>query len=654
MPGTRPNRETATLRAPSETDELPRWDLTALYPGVDSAEFAAGFEQTLSDIDSLARQFDEVGVGGGDTISLDSTALAEFEHVLSALNLVEERLRSLQAYLYGTMTADTRDEQAQARFSQLQERSVALSTMHARFNAWVGRFPIGELVERSPIAAAHAYPLRTLHASARYLMSEAEEALAAELSPSSGAAWSRLHDNLTAQITAEVEIEGETRGLAMSEVRNLAMHPDRELRRRAYLAELAAWERNTLPIAAALNGIKGQVLTVQSRRGWADPLDETLFWSGIDAEILDAMVAEARAALPDFRRYMRLKAKVLGISELAWYDLFAPVGNSGRTWSWPDATAFITEQFAAYSGRLAGLARRAFTDNWIDAGPRPGKVGGAYCMWLLNDQSRILGNFSPGYDGVAMLAHELGHAYHNLNETGRTPLQRRTPMTLAETASTFCETVVKEAALVDADTGERLYILEQSLQGANQIVVDILSRFDFERAVFAGRRERDLSVNELNRLMLEAQDGTYGDGLAADARHQFMWAVKGHYYNAERSYYNFPYLFGMLFGLGLYDRYRTDPEGFPARYDALLASTGLASASDLAAQFDIDLRSRDFWRSSLDVIRADINRFEELAYSVEHVFGSVEPIHRPEDFEALSHIAKEEKARRTMNKLAES
>jgi oligoendopeptidase F len=258
------------------------------------------------------------------------------------------------------------------------------------------------------------------------------------------------------------------------------------------------------------------------------------------------------------------------------------------------------------------LARRAFADSWIDAGPRPGKVGGAYCMWLLDDQSRILANFSAGYDGITTLAHELGHAYHNLNEAGLTPLQRRTPMTLAETASTFCETIVKEAALADAAPDERLYILEQSLQGACQIVVDILSRFDFERSLFAARREREVSVNELNRLMLVAQAGTYGDGLAAETRHPAMWEVKGHYYSTGASFYNFPYLFGLLFGLGLYAIYQRTPEGFPERYDALLGSTGLASAADLAARFDIDLRSPEFWRTSLDVIRADIDRFEEL------------------------------------------
>jgi oligoendopeptidase F len=261
---------------------------------------------------------------------------------------------------------------------------------------------------------------------------------------------------------------------------------------------------------------------------------------------------------------------------------------------------------------MGGLARRAFDGRWIDAGPRAGKVGGAYCMWLTGDESRILANFSPGYDSMSTLAHELGHAYHNLNEAGSTPLQRRTPMILAETASIFCETIVKEAALVDAGRGEQTYILEQSLQGATQVVVDILSRFDFERALFAARRERELSPRELSALMLDAQSGTYGDALDADARHPYMWAVKGHYYRPSTSFYNFPYLFGMLFALGLYANYQREPESFPGRYDALLAATGQGAAADLAARFGIDVSSREFWRGSLDVIRADIDRLEGL------------------------------------------
>jgi oligoendopeptidase F len=596
-----------------ETDELPRWDLSALFPGLDSPEFAEGFDLLVSGIDDLVNLFDEIGVSSASARSSEIVPLNDFERVLNALNDVTQRLDSMGSYLYGSISTESRNEVAQVRFSQFQERAVALDKLQTRFTAWLGTQPIEELVERSTIGAKHAFPLRRLHAAAQHLMSEEAEALAAELTPSSGAAWAKLHDNLTSQITAMVELEGREQTFPMSAIRNLATDPDRDLRFRAWQAELGAWEAHALPIAAALNGVKGQVLTLAARRNWEDPLDESLFWNAIDRDILEVMVGQARAAFPDFRRYLRLKAKLLGTTDLAWYDLFAPVGDAGRTWRWPEATKFIEDQFGAYSDRLRGLARRAFAERWIDAEPRPGKVGGAYCMWLLGDESRILANYSAGYDGVTTLAHELGHAYHNLNEAGLTPLQRRTPMILAETASTFCETLVKEAALVDADPGERIYILEQSAQGACQMVVDILSRFDFEQSLFAGRRERELSIGELNRLMLAAQEATYGDALTKEERHPYMWAVKGHYYSPELSYYNYPYLFGLLFGLGLYAIYRKEPEAFPDRYDALLASTGSASASDLAARFDIDLRDRAFWRSSLAVIRADIDRLEELA-----------------------------------------
>jgi oligoendopeptidase F len=213
---------------------------------------------------------------------------------------------------------------------------------------------------------------------------------------------------------------------------------------------------------------------------------------------------------------------------------------------------------------------------------------------------------------MSTLAHELGHGYHNFNLAQRTMLQKETPMTLAETASIFCETIVRHAAMQNADAQEQLVILEASIQGASQVVVDIASRFLFEQRVFEARKQRELSVDELNTLMLEAQQESYGDALDASLLHPYMWAMKPHYYSADTSFYNYPYMFGLLFGLGLYARYKQDPETFKTSYDSLLSSTGLADAATLASQFGIDIRSVDFWRSSLDIVRDDINRFEEL------------------------------------------
>ena len=201
-------------------------------------------------------------------------------------------------------------------------------------------------------------------------------------------------------------------------------------------------------------------------------------------------------------------------------------------------------------------------------------------MDLRRDESRVFLNFEPSFNSVQTLAHELGHAYHNVQLARRTPMQRQTPMPLAETASIFCETIVTNAALATAQGAEKLAILEGDLQDACQVVVDIHSRFLFESAVFERRARRELSVEELNGLMLEAQRETYGDGLDAEALHPYMWAVKPHYYS-RRSFYNWPYTFGLLFGLGLYARYREDADAFRAGYDDLLSSTGLEDAADL-------------------------------------------------------------------------
>ncbi|HEX9441583.1 MAG TPA: oligoendopeptidase F, partial [Roseiflexaceae bacterium] len=162
----------------------------------------------------------------------------------------------------------------------------------------------------------------------------------------------------------------------------------------------------------------------------------------------------------------------------------------------------------------------------------------------------------------------------------------------------------------DGGAQEQIAILEASLQNACQIVVDITSRFLFEQRVFERRHQRELSIAEFCDLMLGAQRETYGDGLDPDALHAYMWAAKPHYYGS--TFYNYPYMFGLLFGLGLYARYQADPEGFKAVYDDLLSSTGLGDAVELAGRFGIDIRGVDFWRASLDVIRGDIDRFEAL------------------------------------------
>jgi oligoendopeptidase F len=228
-------------------------------------------------------------------------------------------------------------------------------------------------------------------------------------------------------------------------------------------------------------------------------------------------------------------------------------------------------------------------------------------------KSGVLSNFTPSFDGVSTMAHELGHAYHNLCQVDSSPLWgRNTPMTLAETASTFCETILRKAAIKQGTDDEKFAILEGALVDAGAIVVDISSRFLFEQSVFERRKHGLLTAEDFNELMIAAQKQTYGDAIVEESLHPYMWAVKSHYYSPRYAFYNYPYMFGLLFGLGLYARYTEDPDGFKANYDKLLASTGSADAAALAAEFGINIRSKEFWVSSLDVIRQDIDEFEAL------------------------------------------
>ena len=598
------------------TQSLPRWNMNTVYPGLESPEFAQGFARTVQEIVDLAQLFSEHHIEKPQhELVVDDELLSTFETIITRYNAVLDSNRTLVVYINCFVSTNSHDDIAQARMSELQKYQVQLSQLAIRFTAWLGALDVEVLIARSASAQIHEYMLRKAKEQASHLMSPAEEALAAELNISSGSAWTKLHNNITSQLVVSLETAGATDSYPMSVVRNMAYDADRETRRRAYEAELDTWERAALPLAAALNSIKGEVNVLTRHRNWNSPLASSLFSNSIDQQTLDAMMSAARDAFPTFREYLHTKAAALHVPKLAWYDLFAPLGTTDRTWTFDEASAFIVEQFGSYSSRLAEFAARAFREQWIDAEPRPGKRDGAYCTALRADESRVFANFKPAFGGVSTLGHELGHGYHNLNLAQRTMLQRSHPMTLAETASIFCETIIRQAALQKADRQERIAILEASLQGSCQLVVDISSRFLFEHRLFARREQRELAVDELNTLMLEAQRETYGDGLDETLLHPYMWAVKTHYYSTGRSFYNYPYMFGLLFGLGLYARYQQDPEQFQQGYDDLLSSTGMVDAATLAGRFDIDLRSEAFWNASLDIIRADIAAFTESVRS---------------------------------------
>ena len=587
--------------------KLPHWDTEALFPALDALEFADAFDELTASVAELRTIFDENEVRKAAPLDV-----ALFDDIVTRFNAIEERARLIRAYVYSFITTDAHNDAAQARFSELQNVTVDQEKLSKRFVAWVGGLDVDALIAQSAVAKEHEFRVRRTREDATHLMSESEEDLTSSLGPSGQGAWAKLHGNVTSRVVATVEFpDGRREELPMAAVRGLAHDPDPAVREAAYRAEMRTWPTVEVPLAAAINSIKGWHNELNRRRGYADSLEPALRANNVDRETLSAMQEAVVEALPDFRRYLRAKARLLGKDVLAWWDLAAPLGGEGRHWDWDETASFIVEQFQTFSDHLAGLGARAFLERWIDAEPREGKRDGGFCMGVRADESRILVNFTNDFSSVSTVAHELGHAYHNVNLAHRTPYQRRTPMALAETASTFCETIVNNAMLDQSSDDERLGILEAGLEHMFMITAEIHTRFLFEKAVFERREERELAPRELCELLTASQREVFGDAVNAQQLHPYQWALKPHYYSS--SYYNWPYTFGQLFGTGLYAEFQKDADAFRAGYDELLASTGMFDAADLAARFGMDIRSVGFWRSSLDVAREGIDAFERLA-----------------------------------------
>jgi pepF/M3 family oligoendopeptidase len=410
----------------------------------------------------------------------------------------------------------------------------------------------------------------------------------------------------------QVEFPDGPKMLPMAAIRGLATNADPRVRKAAYEAELRAWPTVAVACAAAMNAVKGEANVVNRRRGWNAPIEASLFANHVSRATFDAMQAAVDASLPDLRRWMRTKARLHGHSgALPWYDMVAPLPFAPSGISWSEGLDIVRGAFSSYSQPLGGLVDRAINEQWIDAGPREGKRGGAFCMPFVEDRSLVFLNWSGSVDSAQTTAHELGHAYHNTQLAQRTALQRRMPMALAETASIFCETLVVEEGLQHLAGRDRLALLDVNLLGAVQTVVDIRSRVIFETEVFARRQRRTLGVSELNEMMLSAQVDAYGDGLDQSTAHPYMWAVKPHYYGSH--FYNWPYTYGFLFGLGLYAKYREDPQRFQLSYDDVLSRAGMNTAEELAGVFGFDVSDTAFWTASLDVLRDHIDQYTALA-----------------------------------------
>ena len=573
------------------------WDLSVFYQDFSDPKIREDIntiKTMLSSVDSLLEK--------------EEPTVQKLEGIIAFQENLHTLIGSIMGFGHLTLAADNTNEEALRLMDEMGMLMVDVRLAGSRFARYLGSIEnLDEIIASSEILTRNGFALREDAEQARHMVPAEMEKHLLRMSLNGGDAWAKMKDRLMGTLTCELN----GKSYPLPAVRGMAYDPDPEVRKAAYEAELASYKKVEDAMAFAISCIKGECITLCELKNYPDPLTMQLIESRMDHETLDAMWGAIREYLPDFRRYMRRKAELLGHKNgLPFYDLFAPMGESSKQYTIEEARELLVKTFNEINPDMGAFIDNAFEQRWIDVYPREGKQGGAFCSGNYDrDLSRILTNFMGSFSDVCTLAHELGHAWHNRCLQVKPQLMTSYPMPLAETASIFNETLLMHIVRKNADEKTKFTLLESVLQDATQTIVDIYSRFLFESALFEARKTHIPTAKELNQMMLDAQEGAYGEGLDPEIRNSGMWVCKGHYYYNSRHFYNFPYAFGHLFGLGVFKKYQEEGAAFLPKYNALLASCGSDTIPNVCASVGIDVRSKDYWRSALDVLRAEVDEF---------------------------------------------
>ena len=578
------------------------WDLEVLYKGYEDPKYIEDSKKIIKLI-NIAKE---------EKLDINNKVSSIEKHLEIQLE-ISKLIRELFSYNNLRVSTNVNDYAALAEMGKLRLALQETVASNVAFTKFLKDADLDALAKESEVIKNHLFVLKEEQSEALHMLSDSEEILASKLQLVGSSGWSQLQGNLTSNLV--IDVLGYGNNLPLPSVRNMAYSADANLRKVAYEAEINAYKRIEDAVAMALNNIKREVNIMMPLRHYESALEKTLEQSRMSAATLNAMIEAIKEEAPRFREYLRLKGKMLGHNDgIPFYDMFAPVGKLTKEYSILEAKELVLDAFGSFSKPLYDLGYEAFNNRWIDFLPREGKRGGAFCAGLDNhNQSRVLTNFTGSLADIQTLAHELGHAYHGRVVQENSPLNRSYPMPLAETASIFCQTLMSKKMIAEiTDPMEKLTVVEVSLSEDTQCVIDILSRFIFESEVLNTPISKPLSAKELCDMMLNAQEASYGNGLAKDIRHPYMWVCKSHYYSAGLNFYNFPYAFGLLYGKGLYKQYLKDKEAFVKNYDKMLQATGYMSVEDAAKTMGIDVTNKEFWIESLKFIEEEIDLFEEL------------------------------------------
>ncbi len=591
----------ATVLTPNTGD----WDLTTYY----AERMGAAYQKDRQDF----RQAVDQALGETDLVKL----LVQWEKLVSD----SEHMNS---YLLCLRSADGRDQSVGQELASLQNDCSRLRQLEVRLGEQLKQLSeaqLAELLQDTRLKDLDYY-LQRLRQRALWQMPTEQEHLAAELDVDGLSAWGRLYDQVSGRLEFQYQDSaGETHTKPMSMKVSLLEDPDPKVRKSVLEGSNRAWQGVEDVAAACLNAISGTRLTLYKRRGIPHFLAPALFDSAIEQETLDAMLGAMASRYDLPRRFLKLKAKILGVKRLGFQDLSAPLPDLDHSQiAWEQAGKMLVEETRASYPEFSKFCQESLAKKWVDWSPREGKRPGGYCTGSARvSESRIFMTYHGAFGDLMTLTHEFGHAWHSHLIYQERPLNTLYPMTLAETASTFAENLLLDALLRSPATTreQRLKLLDSRLEAACAFLLNIPSRFLFEKHFYEERAEGEVSVDRLKELMTEAQKEAYGDSLDPEQLDPYFWASKLHFYITEISFYNFPYSFGYLFSLGVYAQAQKRGEAFLPTYEKLLRATGRRTAEQCAREnLQVELNQAQFWLDSLALVEQDMRQFEELAGEV--------------------------------------
>jgi oligoendopeptidase F len=546
------------------------------------------------------------------------TTPQEGERLIPLITILQAnllRFREADSYTGCLMAENVTDKKALQLSGKVKSLYAEFLSALTLFDDLLRRIPDEIWQPLLELEALHsiAFVLDERRALAQQKLPPEQEYLVNDLSVDGYHGWGDLYNTTVSRIRIPYEENGQTIQLSAGQAFNKLHGADREKRQSLFKLWEETWAEQADFCGDALNHLGGFRLQLYKHRGWSSVHQEPLAINRMSADTLRVMWDVIEQNKHVLVAYLQRKAKLLGLPKLAWSDVDAPLGKTNKVYSYEEGAQIIIEQFRRVSPKMATFAKQAFEAGWIEVEDRAGKRPGGFCTsFPISQQTRIFMTYAGTASNVSTLAHELGHAYHQHVMNDLPALSQEYAMNVAETASTFAEMIVSDAAMKQAvDPAERLALLEDKIQRAVAFFMNIHARFIFETNFYNERKKGLVSVERLNGLMSDAQKQAYQEALS-DV-HPHFWAAKLHFYLTDVPFYNFPYTFGFLFSAGIYSAALKEGAAFEDRYIALLRDTGSMTSEQLAMKhLNVDLTKPDFWQSAVQVSVDDVQQFLEM------------------------------------------